>query len=58
MHNVIPFKEPAKQEPVCSFRKKQKAHVKKLIATCNGLHHICNECINHATERLKQDEPK
>lgn len=56
MSNIIPFKEPPKHEPTCSFCKKQKAHVKNLVASHDNFHYICNECITKATERLKQNE--
>ena len=56
MSNIIPFKEPPKQEPACSFCKKPKAQVKNLVAGHGEMHHICNECIAKATERLKQHD--
>ena len=54
--NVIPMNIPAEQEPTCSFCKKTKTQVKNLVAGKDALHHICNECINKATERMKHCE--
>lgn len=56
---VIPFKRPEKRERICSFCKKLESQVKQMFD--NGLEGvklkcICNECAQHAKERLNEVE--
>lgn len=56
---IIPFQRPKRIQPVCSFCKRGEAEVPKLFG--NGmdgqdLKAICSDCLQHATDRLKEDQ--
>lgn len=51
--NIIPMNVPPAREPQCSFCEKPESQVKKLIASADGMFHICGTCVAKATERLE-----